>query len=324
MSLPSVMAVTGPVHLRRRRFLDALVESKRREGWRTDRISGTSPGALDRVLYGLGATFMDAKTVVVVDDPGQADIQAIQTHAKETDPEVVLVLHSDSTVRGNTKLGKFLKTLGKFHKYFPPPERFKEVEGAVAFVVEEARHYSKTIDPEVAHVLVSRVGHDLGVLAFEVQKAVIYMGDEESEIGGRTIGLVMAPLAEAQVFPVAAAVGSRNLKQLSRVLVRVKRTALKDPLKAVCGVVRAEAIKWLAAADLHEKGVDPREAAVRMQQNEWYWQNKVLPVAKGWTTTELTRLLRALALSERALLSGQVDPWAGLCARLLLATRRGG
>jgi len=314
---PPVLVVSGGQTLLRRRFLNLLKATQRAAGWAIEDVDGTDAAAVRDALEG-GGLFSTGNTLAVVRTPNKVDLDLLARHGASKDYVTTLVLHVEGEPDGRTKFGKYVKKLGKVHRGFPKPTDWDAPEVAAEFVAAEVKLHGMSIRSSLAGAFIGRVGSDLGMLAFEVEKAVLLAraGGVEVIDAGHLKG-AMAPIAEAAVAPLLEALGARNLKRLSKALASVRRTSKNDPTMRICRFLGASVIKWVQA--VHLDNMPPRAAAIELKLNPWYFENKILPPARRWGKSGTVRLASDLAASERAVLNGAVSPWTVLTARLLAA-----
>lgn len=314
-AVPPVLIISGGQELLRRRFLRKMTTTKEKEGYRLDRIDGSDRVALGDVLG--GGFLVSEKVLAVVDNPGKADLALLQEHAKEKDPQTVLLLYLTGDPDGRTKFGKWAnKEMDDNHKRFPLPKTWDAPKVAAQFVVKEALSHGMMMPDDLSRALVQRVGSDLGMLVFEVQKiCLLGSAAQVKTLGAEQIKGAMAPIAEASVFPISDALAIRNKTRLVKALMRVRATSKYDPTMQVSRFLGASVHLWIRAVYLDS--LPPRAAAEELGLNAWYFETKVLPSAKRWGKVGTVRLASALAASERAVLSGAVSPWNVLSARLL-------
>lgn len=319
MEEPPVLIVSGEEGFLRRRFLKELIETQQKAGWSIEHVDGKYASGLESTLS--GGVLMGEQNLIVISNPEKLEVELVESHYEAGDCTYVLLLHCDGDFDSRTKFGKWVKKLDKHHRKFNLPKPWDAPEVAADFCVAEVRRFGKTMAKRVAQGLVAVAGPDLGMLHYELMKASMLadaLGAEE--ITTDHIKGSLAPLLEADVQPVLTALGDRNLNKTLRALERVKATSRTDPTMMVCRIFGASVLKWLGAANLDARGVDPKEAAASLGVNSvWFYQNKILPPAVAWKQAGLVRLIHALAVSERALLGGHVDPWTGLVARIALA-----
>jgi DNA polymerase III delta subunit len=318
-----VFAVSGSDDFHRLRNLLRLITDHQENGWKIDRINGTLASDLRAALSQNSVSFMAAGPIlVVVDSPEKADLGILEAHSKKKSSDTVILLHYEGDPKENTKFGKFLKGLGKQHRNYPSPKEWEADQIAADFVVSELKTLGKTIDPRLAAALVAKVGSGLGFLSFEIKKiSTLADADGITEIDAVRIKGSIAPLAETAIQPIVAALARRDVKALAGHLDRLKNTCKDDQTIRLCRILFDGASKWLAVAEFRDRGVGQDESAAEMGVNPWFWKNKVVPQAGHWTRQEAARLIIKLGDAERAVLSGQINPWAKLVAGLLESCR---
>jgi len=315
-AFPPLLAVTGSETLLRMRFLKEMREAQRAAGWSVVEVDGSDAVAVRDALE--GDLFSGAKTLAVVENPSDVDLDLLKRHHEAAEYGTTLLLHVESKPDGRTKFGQFVSKLGKMLKDFPKPTEWKAPEVAAEFVQQELRTYGFTIRPALAAALVARVTTDLGMLAFEVQKiALLAQSWGVSEIDGVLVRGAMAPIAEAAVAPLAEALASRNRDRVSRELVKIRATSKYDPTIRIVRLLGSSVVRWMQAA--HLDSLPPKAAAAELNMNPWYFETKILPSAKRWGKAGTIRLVRDLAAAERAVFNGAISPWTVLSVRLLAA-----
>lgn len=322
-----VFAVSGSEDFLRERDLLGIVEDHRAKGWRIDRIGGASTGELRAALSQDSLSFMteDAPTLVVVELAEKADVDLLEGHAKRTGSDIVLLLRHEGDPKENTKIGKFLKGLGKQHRNWPSPKEWDADKAAVEFVVAEFKARGKTIPVRLAEIFVARVGSDLGFLSFEVSKiATLADAAGADEVNPDLVKGGMSPLAEAAIQPIIDALARKDAKALAGHLDKLRRTTKDDPTIRLVRILFESSAKWLAVAEFRERGTGHDDAARELGINPWFWKNKVVPQAASWGRGEAASLMGKLGDAERTVLSGGANPWAFLTSTLLAACAAGG
>jgi DNA polymerase III delta subunit len=309
-----VCIISGNEPFLRRRFRDGYIEAMGEQGWSLDWADADVPGQLAESL-GAGMFMDETKTLVVVLNPHKGDLALYETHSKEKDPDTILALYFEGKPKGNTKWGKFVKAHSKTHRGFERPKDWDLPAYATQFVAEEVLEFGKRFGhPSLPGAIVEKVGTDLGVLHFELSKMVM-LADSDVITVSNVKGAVAA-LSEVSIQPVINALARRDKKKLIKALERLKSTSRTDPTMGICRIVGGRAMQWFQAANL--SALPPGAAAEELGINPWHFKNNILPVARKWGQPDLIRLIKALALSERAILGGHVSPWIGLFTRLLV------
>lgn len=313
----SVLVVSGAEGLLRRRFIAQVVAKKRAEGWAILDVDGTNPKAVRDAIE--GDLFLPVSTLALVESPEKIDLDVLERHLAAKDYLTTLLLNIEGEPDGRTKFGKYVKgSLTDIHKNFPLPTTWKAGDVATAFLQEEAQRYGQQFPLPLATALTQRSGTDLGVLAYEVEKiSILAKLDGVSVIEAKHVSRGMAPIAEASVLPITDALAMKQPKRLVKALAELKRTTKEDQTMRVSGLVASSAMKWMQAAYLD--ALPPKAAAEELGVNPWYFEQKILPAAQRWGKLGTVRLIADLAVAERAVLNGALDPWVVLTSRLLHA-----
>lgn len=319
-SLPTVVAITGNQDLLRCRALRSTIQAQERGGWRISWVDGEKTGELRAAVSSAGGFFENNRVLVIVENPNKVNLDVLEQHLTEGDPDIVLLLYYEDNPKENTRFSKFLTKLGKAHRHYPVPKEWQAEEVAAKFCVDEAQRNGKTLTMELAPKIVERVGMDLGVLSFEILKmSLLASAEGATALTPAIIAGGIAPLLEASLRPLVDALAAKNKVQLCKVLTRIRKTTKKDPTIHVCRWLGTTATSWLMTISLRDKGMNADDAANLLKLNPYFYKNQVLPKVRYWTLSEVSGLIKALAKSERAVFNGHISPWVGLSARLLLA-----
>lgn len=314
--MENVLLVSGSQAVLRRRLVQQMVSANEGNGVRINYVDGSDKDSFRRALT--GSIFFSGPSLAVVENPHKGDLDLYVAHRKVKKPNTMVLLHYEGDPKGNTKFGKWVKTLGsKAHRQFSAPSKWKAAEGAAAFAVEEAKsQHGKTLEHRLAAALVRLVGSDYGVLVFELRKmALLADKDGSRAIEAQHIKQGRAELIQGDVDPLLEALRTRNKRNLVKALHRLKDRASSDPTIWITRVLGYEVIKWLQATTLTD--LPPKAAAEELGINAWMYEKKILPVARAWGKERIIHLIKALADSERGVFDGHISPWTGLCVNLL-------
>jgi len=263
------------------------------------------------------AALSGAKTLALVQNPDK-DIQAIEQHIQSNDDFVILLLHYEGDPKEGTKFSKLLASLGSaHHKFSTSAKSWEQETAAESFCVSEAKMHGLKLDKALAQSLVEYAGTDIGVLSFEILKiATLAKADGLSEITKPVVRACIADVAGDGIQLVVKALEARSARLLVRALKKVTLTH-KDPMILLCRTVESRAYTWLPIAKAREDGLTTKQAAEASGANVWQYMNKLAPQAARWGTKDILQLIQVMATSERCLVRGVIDPWAGMTARLL-------
>lgn len=173
-------------------------------------------------------------------------------------------------------------------------------DALVGFVIEEARRHGKRLDRTVAIRLVERIGAESGMLAGEVEKLALYIGDSP-QIAGEHVDELVGLSREEKIFAVmdAAAAGDRP-----RALALWNQTLATDKaaaFKAVAGIAFVLR-RWLAAHELAAGGMPVRAIAPKVMM--WGRERELADLLRRRSEAQMKRLLAQLADLDAQVKSG--------------------
>lgn len=304
---PGVLIVAGGDEYRRRRFVRTFSSRKASEGWVVYPLLGTEHEALGAILSSTGVLF-SAPALCVVSVPEKLPIELLKRHVAEGGDSVILLLVFEGEKPSAAVSALVPKTV---IKTFSLPAFYKMEEYAVEFVREEFKALRIGVDPGLALALVRKVGTDLGMLSFEVSKAAMLCQAQGVSVASpEIVRETMAALSESDGSGLVEALGAANLKRVATELSRYRASKGGDPTIELCGrVLTPTVLRWFQAAHMDASGVSPQAAAGRMGANPWFWENKVLPVARGLGVDRCRRMIAVIAAAQTAVFSGAVSPW---------------
>lgn len=308
----SIFLVAGSDEFLRRRFVSRISQEKSREGWTITKVEGSEKDPLDSV-FAMSRMFSSGN-LAVVSNPEKLPEKDVSGHISDPDPNLILVLVSES----DKPSGPILDLVPKSNaKVFPLPPFYRMEEYASDFVVSELKSLGRGIDPTLARDLVRKVGTNLGVLSFEVQK-VCHLVESGGKVEPKDLRSSLSALAETDGSAVVDSLGFRDRVALARELVKFRKSRGADPTIELCGrVLTPTLIRWLQAAHLEKVGMSPAAAAGSVGSNPWFWEHKVLPPARSWGVEGSARLLKIVAKSQTLVFQGAISPFAYLEAALL-------
>lgn len=308
---PPVLVVAGSDDFQRRRLVRQITSKRALDGWDVRPVDAGIENEVESVLASLA--LFSANTLLVVTRPEKLDAEVLKSQLDDPDPTLVMLLVSETD-----KLAAPLDAVPKsLIKTFSLPAFYKLGEHASAFAVQEAKSHGKELTPSLAAALVKKVGTDLGVLAFEVQKAALYAGPE-LKLTPEHLRATVAALLESDGSAIADALAAQNRKALIFEMDRFRSAKGTDPTIELCGrVLSPTVLRWLQAAHLHASGLSPAAAAGSVGANPWFWERKVLPAALRWKVSGCASLVRIIASAQDGVFRGSISPWGLLQSSLL-------
>lgn len=325
-----VMAITGDEEFLRHRDVAATLAAQQKSGWQIEIVDGLIAGALENALGTSNCFLEDPRTLVVVrylekdKDKERAKVMEkvvslLQEHLDTKATDLVVLLDYEGNPRGNSKLGKLIQGLGKWHRSFVVPDKeHKKKEVAIDFCREEAKRRGKGLPEGIAAQMIDRLGTDLGFLSFEVLKAVTLAEVEgTAEITLEQVKGSMAPLNTSESIIVADALLQKNAAQVFLTLRRVRKSSKEDPTIQVSQQLGGIILGWTEVAALRDQGKSVEDIVGLLGKNDWYVRNKLLPSLQRWTVSDLVQLIQTCSSAQQAQRNGSISPWTYLTARLV-------
>lgn len=315
MKVPPVVSCSGNHDFVRDRWLRLFCRELEKDGRTIEEVDGEEAGVLSSTLA--SSMFMPQRRAVVVHNPMKADLDLLKSYEDEGHTETIFVLYQRSKIRGNTKLGKWLKTIPG-NKTFDKPKPWEMEDAARVFFVEEVDRLGMSITPRLASAVVRRIGTDFGYLAFEAYKMSILCESRGlGTVGVEEVKSTLAPLAEVELNPLFKSFQSGKVKTLARVLRQIEDSSPSDPTMKVCRIVGPTATQWFCLLSLEDQGLSPDQVASALGVKPWTYRNILSPPARALGRQKVVGIIDAFAEAERAVLSGAMSPWSVLVSRLL-------
>jgi DNA polymerase III delta subunit len=310
--------VGGTDAFNRRRLVQRVVEMRQKDGWEVVPVDGSESDALDSV-FAMSMMFAESR-LVIISKPEKLDPALVLEQLNSPDPKLTFLLVTEL----EKPEGPVFDSIPKTHRsVFNLPPFYKMEEYAANFAVKEAKAKGNVLKEDLALALVRKVGSDLGVISFEIQKICLLM-EPGAEIDALTLRETLAALSETDGTSIIEAIGYKNEKRLAVELAKYQESRGGDPTIELCGrVLTPTIVRWLQAAHLHEAGMAPAAAAGAAGQNPWYWENKILPLARAWKVSGCARLIRIIAKAQTLVFQGSTSPFAYLESALLEAVQSG-
>lgn len=319
MKQPPALLVAGSDDHRRRVFLRNLTAKFVMDGYTIRPCDGSDRADLQAIMASIGVLF-ENNTLVVITHPEKVVPEDVADHLQDPITCLLLLLVSEE----DKPSGGILDGFPAAHtKLFPLPPFYKMDEHAADYARELCKAEGVDLPEVLARALVKKVGNDLGIVSFEVDKAVRLTKRlgvkvlEPAHLKG-----TIASLTEQDGGTLVDALGTRNRRHISEELLRYKKSKRGDPTIEVCGRSLTPAVlRWLQASYLQGKGVSPAAAAGRVGASPWYWEHRVLPCARNWGVPGCRELLEVVGNAQESVFSGAVNPWGILESGVLRLAR---
>lgn len=181
---------------------------------------------------------------------------------------------------------------------------FSRPEGSrlEAWIRQNVQAAGGNIAPRAAHLLALNAGNDLALLANEIEKLVLYKGQETIE--AQDVSLLCSYVAEASIFELVDALGSRHGRSAARLL-HSKLDEGTDPFYLFGMFVRQFRL-LIQVKELAESGCRSPEIASRLNIHN-YVAGKLYQQSHNFTLAQLETIFAHLLEIDVAAKTGRTD-----------------
>ncbi len=286
------------------RLIDALIDEKFRD-FDLVILDGEKATARKAIGAAMSLPLMNERKVVVIkdfDSMATEEKEGVVSFLEDVPISTCLILVGKKKPDGRTKLVSILKKAGALVEFNSPSKR--EIE---TWIYKKFRQAKKEISKEGVSLLMETVENDLTRLDNEIEKFLLYLGEDGREITPEDIRVLSPRTLERTIFEFIDAVARRdkslalrNLSELFRegqpytmllfMLVRQIRMLLRTKLLIERGITRSSDI--LKSLPIRS----PYEAEKFTQQS------------RNFSLDELTLALERLQEADVNIKTGKRDP----------------
>lgn len=193
--------------------------------------------------------------------------------------------------------------------------QFNRPEGAALshWIEERVKSHGGKVTPQAVHSLAVNIGNDLSLLENEIEKLVLFCGEEAVE--AEDVTLLSPHVAEASIFELVDALGSRNGRQAASLLSQ-KLSEGADPFYLFAMVVRQFRL-LIQIGELGEEGLRPPAVAQRLRIHSFV-AGKLFQQSQRFTLAQLEQIYGHLLEIDVGVKTGRADMTTAL--NLLVAT----
>jgi DNA polymerase-3 subunit delta len=204
----------------------------------------------------------------------------------------VLVILVDETLEASHPLLQAARSGGQVRQFIPPKGADLE-----RWIGERARKGGSRISPEAVKMLALHAGHDLRLLAGEIEKLSLYAG-AGGTIDAQAVRLLTPMAQQARIFDLTDALARRERAQALAILHELLDHG-EAPL-ALTAFIGAQVRTLLLVKDLTERGLRPAQIVETAGLNP-YAVSKVLPLVRRFSLSQLKSAYRATLSVDTAL-----------------------
>ncbi len=163
--------------------------------------------------------------------------------------------------------------------------------GLAEFVVEEAASFDKRIDRPAVGTLLDLIGAEQGMLAAEVEKLALFVGDRPT-ISREDVHTLIGQTREEKIFAVMDAAAAGELEAALRLWRQVLATDSAAVFRAVGGLAFVLR-RWLMAQRMRAEGASVRTIAPKVMM--WGRERELDALLQRLSEPRMKRLLASLA-----------------------------
>lgn len=246
--------------------------------------------------------FLAEKRLVIVEEllgNQPSYLEEIVTYLPKLPETTRLVFMESHPLKENHPVIRLARESDKgYVRLFARPEG-SQLEAWIRNKVEAA---GGIIAPRAAHLLALNVGNDLASLANEIEKLVLYKGQETIEV--QDVSLLCPYVAEASIFELVDALGSRHGRFAARLL-HSKLDEGTDPIYLFSMFVRQFRL-LIQVKELAEAGFRSPEIAGRLKIHD-YVTGKLYQQSHNFTLAQLETIYAHLLEIDVAVKIGRTD-----------------
>ena len=181
---------------------------------------------------------------------------------------------------------------------------FKRLEGGALeqWVRERVKTAGGQIQPYAAHLLATNAGNDLRLLDNEVEKLVLYKGQDMIEV--EDVSLLCPYVAEASIFDLVDALGERDGKKAAQLITK-KFQEGTDPFYLFAMFIRQFRL-LIQVRELSEDGRPPPEIAKTLKLHP-FPTGKLYQQSKNFSMAQLEQIYDHLLDIDIGVKTGRTD-----------------
>jgi DNA polymerase-3 subunit delta len=159
------------------------------------------------------------------------------------------------------------------------------------------------IHPKASALLAANIGSNLDILTQEIEKLVLYKGDN-SEINDADVALLSPYVAEASIFDLVDALGNRNGRKAS-LLLQQKFSAGEDPFSLFPMIIRQFRL-LIQVKELANSGERPPSISQALKMHSFV-AGKLYQQSQGFSLNQLEQIYHHLLDIDIGVKTGRQD-----------------
>ncbi|MFO7536703.1 MAG: DNA polymerase III subunit delta [Chloroflexota bacterium] len=242
-------------------------------------------------------------TDLLSNKPDKEFVDQLVEYLPHLPPTTRLIFLEPGKLRDNHRVLKLANELKSgYVKLFARPEG----ANLERWIRERVEEKNGRIHPRAAHLLAANIGNNLQTLDNEIEKLVLYKGNNGAahEITSADVDRLCPYLAEANIFDLVDAIGNRNSKQAA-LLLQQKFNEGTDPFYLFAMFVRQFRL-LIQVKELADDGKRPPDIAKSLKMHPFV-VGKIHQQGRGFSLSQLEQIYRHLLDIDVGVKTGRTD-----------------
>ena len=230
---------------------------------------------------------------------GAATLEVFQQYLSHPNPQSVLVLHVESKIPKNTKLGKSLSQKSVRTLEFEPLADYQLAGWILGWAKQE---YNLQLSEQLAQLIAQLVGNDLKLLSTEIEKIGTYTSTYEGEITLDHIKDVIGNYRGFDVFELKEAIHKKQLDQAFFIAQRILQQSKSDTgeIIRIIAFLCADFSKLWQIVRLQQSNKSEQFIKQQLHIGSPYYFKRLVQDAKKYSLDDLEGIFNALLDADRA------------------------
>ncbi|MDD2497147.1 MAG: DNA polymerase III subunit delta [Desulfitobacteriaceae bacterium] len=233
------------------------------------------------------------------DEAPEREVEPLLSYLENPSPSTCLVLVGGEKIDSRKKTVKAIKKTGQVIEF--PSLWGSELN---SWIEEQFKKQGKKIDRQAMDYLTVAVGNNLSLLAGEIEKTVIYLGDKK-QVVYHDVAQVVSPNSMINVFNLVDAVGQRRATTAVRQLREITKTGEQE-IKILSLLARQFRI-LISVQIMEKRGFREYEITKELGLPSFVIKKAVLQ-CRNFTEEELAEGLEILLDADVAIKTGKGEP----------------
>jgi len=221
-------------------------------------------------------------------------------YLKHPNPQTIFVIHLETKIPKNTRLGKGLHGAGIHTLLFDPLADHQLASWVMGWAKQE---YSTNLSEQVAQLLAQLVGNDLKLLSSEIDKICTYTANSEGEIDLNKVRSIVGSYRGFDVFELKEAINQKKIQEAFFIAERILQQSKSDTgeLIRIVAFLYSDFLKLWQIIRLKQASKSDNEIKKALHINSPYYYKRLSADANRYTAEDMMGIFNALLDADRAI-----------------------